>query len=109
MPEEISSALRGGLVLLVIFIALALMVAGRKGLRDLSRSCGRGLSDLMVWLLGTLWRLAFMAVTTMVDLVITLAVMAYHMATVHRTDMLADDVAAFLQRLTNRLERVFTR
>jgi hypothetical protein len=102
--HELQSILLLSGVVFFAFYAMAYPFLKAAGVRPAAH-----LAKGVTALLGLLWRLAFVAIATMVDALITASLSLYHAASVVRAGQVADDWAGFLQRLNDRVLSVVVR
>lgn len=69
----------------------------------------KALGTAVARILSAGFRFGLVMLATLVDAIITVFLMVYHAITVRRADWLADDLAAFLQRLNDRMLRLAIR
>lgn len=109
MDNSLSKLVGSVLTLAIIGYALVMIVAGPRGTRAVGQFLGKGIGAVIIWVLGVVWRLLVLVVATIFDFLITIGLIIYHFATLHRADTLGDDIAGFLTRVNDRLFSIFSR
>ena len=108
MTEQSSNIIAQLVFLVIITSAITHMISGSKGTNYLFRGIGRIMQGFITWTIGTLGRFAFFFFATVIDGLITIALILYHVLTV-RAYMVGDDVANFLVRCNDRFFRIYVR